>query len=84
VDDREQVMMQTKHFLRSSPSSTRIEAAREAVDIQHLTRKKQSLHYAALHGFEIHLLQTHAAAGDKLLLELPLSLNEKPVPGQIL
>ena len=51
------------------PSGLKIKTARERIDVQHLTRKKQPRLKTAFEGLEIHLFQGNAPSGDKLFLE---------------
>jgi len=50
------------------PGGLEVEAAGEAVDVQHFAGEIKSGTDAAFHRREIHLAQVHAAAGDEFLL----------------
>src|SRR5258705_1082747 len=50
------------------PRRLEIEATRESVNIEDFTSKIKVLTDTALHRLKIHLIETHPAAGDKLVL----------------
>lgn len=57
------------HSKRSGPRCLKIKAARDAIDVEHLTGKEQPRHHPALQRIGMNTLQRHTAAGDKLFLE---------------
>src|SRR5438445_124492 len=52
----------------SGPCGLKVETAGQAVDIKQFTAKIQPPANAAFHGFEIYLIEAHAAARDKFIL----------------
>ena len=59
------------------PRGLEVESACDAVDIQYFTCEEEIIHNAALHGFEIHFVQVHAAAGDELFFEDAFAFDGK-------
>ena len=50
------------------PGGLEVEAAGDAVDVERFAGEEEAGNEAALHGFEIHLGERDAAAGDEFLL----------------
>ena len=51
------------------PRGLKVEAARDAIDVEHLAREMHSRDDAAFHRAEVDLAEGDAPARDKLLLE---------------
>jgi len=59
----------------AGPSRLKIEPTSDAVDVEALASEIEARNFAALHCFEIDFFETHAAAGDELVFEVPLALS---------
>jgi hypothetical protein len=62
---------------RGGPGRLKVEAPGDPVDIEQFTREVQAGANAALHRFEIHLAQRHAAAHDKFVLVQALARHRQ-------
>jgi hypothetical protein len=60
-----------------------VEPASNRIDVENLTRDVEIGQFFAFHGFEIHLLQIHAARRDELLFESAFSCHIHLAAAQI-
>jgi hypothetical protein len=66
------------------PRGLKIKSTGDAVNVQQLAREKQSRNDLALHRLEIHLAQSHAAAGHEFVLVQALARHREFRADQLL